>query len=189
MEQHFGDQQQRLIEEYVQQLTQEQRRVYCYIYSLLPNSVDAEEVLQNTNVVLWRKSGLFEPGTNFYRWACGIARLEVLKWREKQSKDSRAFSVDFIEEIGQELMQQGDLLERRRQALASCLGKLREKDRQLIMMRYADGATTKSVAENVGRPLKSVYAAMSRIRDSLMQCINRAIARDQPCGPMTMGER
>jgi RNA polymerase sigma-70 factor (ECF subfamily) len=166
------------VEAFVQVLTRDQRRILLYIHSLIPNWGEAEEVLQNTNLVLWRKYGEFQLGTNFYGWACSVAHLEVLKWRERRARDSKTLSVEFIDEVGRELVRQGDLIERRHQALAACLDKLRDYDRRLILLRYSDGATTQSVAESLNRPIKSIYAAVNRIRDSLLECINRTLAHD-----------
>ena len=169
----------RQVEEFVQVLTRDQRRILLFIYTLVPNWTEAEEVLQNTNLVLWRKFGEFQLGTSFYAWACSVAHFEVLKWRERQARDSRTLSSEFIHEIGNELLRQGDLIERRHQALAGCLDKLRDRDRRLILLRYSDGATTQSVAEQLDRPIKSIYAAVNRIREALLECINRTIAQER----------
>lgn len=169
----------RKVEEFIQDLTRDQRRILLYIYGLIPNWAEAEEVLQNTNLVLWRKLDGFQPGTNFFAWACSVAHFEVLKWRERRARDARTLSCEFIQEIGSELARQGDLIEQRHQALAGCLGKLKESDRRLILLRYGDGATTQSVAAQLGRPIKSIYAAVQRIRDGLLECINRTIAQDK----------
>jgi RNA polymerase sigma-70 factor (ECF subfamily) len=166
------------MEEFVQLLTRDQRRILLYIHSLISNWPDAEEVLQNTNLVLWRKWNEFEPGTNFYCWACRVAHLEVLKWRDRRARDARTFSVEFMDEIGAELARQGDLIDLRHQALTNCLDKLRERDRHLILLRYSDSATTQSVAKQLGRPIKSIYAAVNRIRDRLLECINRTLTRE-----------
>ena len=45
-----------------------------------------EDVFQAANLVLWRKFDQFEPGTNFFAWACQIIRYEVLKYREKYAR-------------------------------------------------------------------------------------------------------
>ena len=50
------------IDEFVRLLAQNQRRLFLYVRTLVPNHADAEEVLQNTNLVLWREFGTFEPG-------------------------------------------------------------------------------------------------------------------------------
>jgi RNA polymerase sigma-70 factor (ECF subfamily) len=41
---------------------------------------DAEEVFQNTSVVLWNKFGEFQPGSNFFAWASQVAYYEVLNY-------------------------------------------------------------------------------------------------------------
>jgi RNA polymerase sigma-70 factor (ECF subfamily) len=102
----------------------------------------------------------------------------VLKWRDRQKRDTRVFSSEFIEQIGAEMSQRGDFVERRHNALMSCLGKLRDRDRVLIMLRYSPDQSTKSVAEQLGRPLKSIYASVNRIRDRLLECINRTLIQD-----------
>src|SRR4051812_23964504 len=59
------------------------RRVFHFILALLPAVQDAEDVLQETSIVLWRKFGEFEPGTNFLSWAHKVAHFEVLRHRRK----------------------------------------------------------------------------------------------------------
>jgi RNA polymerase sigma-70 factor, ECF subfamily len=179
----------RQVEEFVQVLTRNQRRILLFIHSVVPNWGDAEEVLQNTNLVLWRKSGEFEIGTNFYSWACSVAHLEVLKWRDRRARDSKTLSSEFIEEIGNELARQADSIDRRHQALAKCLDKLRDRDRELILLRYSDGATTQTVSKQLDRPIKSIYAAVNRIRECLMECINRSLAQENVQASIAVEDR
>ncbi|QDU14750.1 RNA polymerase sigma factor [Gimesia maris] len=73
--------------------------VYRYIYSLVPRKADADEVMQETSVVLWQKFEEFQPDRDFTRWACGIARLVVLESLRKQ----RRFIVGFDEQLIKEL--------------------------------------------------------------------------------------
>ena len=42
-----------------------ERRIYSYILALVPVWADADDLLQQTSVVLWQKLDQFEPGTNF----------------------------------------------------------------------------------------------------------------------------
>jgi len=176
-------------EEFVQAMARHQRSILLYIHTLIPNWSDAEDVLQNTNIVLWRKCNDFKPGTSFYRWACAVARFEVLKWRDRQSKDAKVFGAEFVEEIADELLHWGDQIEQRHHALMNCLGKLRDRDRQLIMLRYRDGETTKSVSEQLNRPIKSIYAAVNRIRDRLLECINRVLSQEDASPSPALGDQ
>ena len=74
-------------EEFIKLFTRYQRRVFLFILSQVPSPVDAEEIHQETNVVVWNKFDQFELGTNFFAWACRIASYEVLKYREKRRRD------------------------------------------------------------------------------------------------------
>ena len=69
-------------EEFMRLFTHHQRHVYGYIRGLVPSLVEAEEVLQQTNLLLWEKFDQFQPGTNFRAWACKVAYLTVLKHRD-----------------------------------------------------------------------------------------------------------
>ena len=40
--------------EFVRLLLRHERRIYAFIRSLLPNRDDAEDVLQETSIVLWK---------------------------------------------------------------------------------------------------------------------------------------
>jgi len=123
--------------EFIQSFTRVQRSLFLYILSLVPRPVDAEEILQETNLIVWTKSQQFQPGTNFRAWACQIAYFEVLKYRERKQREKLTFNPDLMELIAAESLQQAELMDRRRQALADCLLKLRESDRALIQTRYS----------------------------------------------------
>ena len=162
--------------EFVQLFTRYQRRLYLFILAQVPSPVDAEEILQETNVIIWRKCDQFELGTNFLAWASQIAKYEVLKYREKHRRDRLYFSESFVEQVADEALVTSEELELRRNALLHCLGKLRDQDRELIQRRYAPGENGKSVAECLGRPVNSVYQSLGRIRRTLMECIDRRLA-------------
>lgn len=163
-------------DEFVQLFTRYQRRLYLFILAQVPHPVDAEEILQETNVIIWQKCDRFRPGTNFFAWACQIAKYEVLKQRDKRRRERFHFSDRFVEQLAEDALANADELEQRRQALIDCLGKLRSKDRELIQRRYAPGESGKSVADFLGRPVNSVYQSLGRIRRALMECIHRQLA-------------
>ena len=156
-----------------------QRRVFLYVLSLVHHPADAEEILQEANLVLWRKFDQYQSGTDFARWACRVAYYEVLKFREKQGRSERVFSSEFIEVMAVEADASLEEADPRRRALGGCLGKLRWTDRELIMRRYQPGATTRSVAEAVGRSVQGTRRALHRIRVALLECIQRTLAMEE----------
>lgn len=163
-------------DEFVQEFTRSQRRLYLYILAQVGRPTDAEEVLQETNLVIWRKAHQFTPGTSFFAWSSRIASYEVLKLRERRGRDRLRFSAEFIEVIATEAEEASEVWEERRKALSICVQKLRPNDRELIERRYAPGENGKSVAEDLGRPINAVYQSLGRIRRVLLECVQRQLA-------------
>ncbi len=164
------------VDRFVRLLAQNQRRVYLYVLTLVPNPTEAEDVLQNTNLVLWREFDTFRPGTNFAAWACRVALNQVLAWRKKRSRDRLEFSEAFLEAVGREAEEMSEVLEGRTTALAGCLGKLPADHRELVRWRYTDGLPIEAVAERAGRTVDATYRALSRIRQVLHDCVTRSVA-------------
>lgn len=162
---------------FVQLLTQYQQRVLLFILSLVPNRADAEEILQETNLVLWRRFEEFQPGSDFRAWAFQVAYNKVKAFQERRGRERLRFGPKVMDRLAAIAAAEDDLpaiLD----ALKECKEKLPEQDRELIERRYQPGATTASVAAELGRSVAAVYKALVRIRRTLYDCIQRAIRRD-----------
>jgi len=166
------------VDEFVRLLAQNQRRLFVYVHTLVPNHADAEEVLQNTNLVLWREFGTFETGTNFAAWACRVALNQVLAWRKKRQRDRLQFSDDFLAAIAKETQDANDALEEQSRVLSDCLAKLPSDQRELIRLRYTEEGAIEAVASRVRRTVEATYRALSRIRHTLHECVIRTLARE-----------
>lgn len=167
------------VEQFAQLLGRCQRRVFLYALALVHNAADAEEVLQETNLVLWRKFDEYQPGTHFDAWACRIARFEALKFRQRKGTNQRLFSDQFVESLASCAEAELEHADRRRTALAGCLARLSDKDRQLVLFRYQEKATTQSVAESLGRSVQGTRRSLHRIRTTLLECIERTLLAEE----------
>lgn len=160
-------------------VTETQRALFLHILALVPRIAEAEEVLQETNLAIWRHAAEFEPGSNFRAWAFKIAHHRILQHREKRHRDSLMFNSDLIDTMVQESAANADARESRSSALKFCMEKLRPTDRELLAAYYRKGARGNDVAERFGRPVGSIYKSLCRIRKSLMQCIERRMAAEE----------
>ena len=79
---------------FIQEIIKSQSRVRAYILAALGNHADADDVLQRTNLVLWKKAKEFRPGAEFVPWALGIARYEVLSFLRSRRRERHVFSAD-----------------------------------------------------------------------------------------------
>ncbi|MEZ6061470.1 MAG: sigma-70 family RNA polymerase sigma factor [Planctomycetaceae bacterium] len=163
-------------ESFIRAFSQSQRPLYLYILPLVGNPADADEVLQETNLVIWKKWSQFQAGTNFVAWGRAIARLEVFRFRRQRPTKMQFLDSQLLEVIAEEVATRSPELQRKHDALSECLGKLRPQDRQLIRMRYSSNVTGDQVAEELGRPANSVYQSLGRIRRVLMECVRRQLA-------------
>src|SRR5262245_27178829 len=84
---------------FVQLFAQHQRGIHAYICTLVPNRVDADDVMQETSLVLWRKWEEFDCNREFIRWACGIAFNEVLKLRRRVATRRCYFNEELLAQL------------------------------------------------------------------------------------------
>jgi RNA polymerase sigma-70 factor (ECF subfamily) len=166
------------IDEFMRLYTQHQRRIYVYLLSLVHNVGDAEELLQETSYVLWKKFDEFGPGSNFAAWACRAAYLETLKHRRRRGQAELPLSNQFIERVAQRVSQSSDVLEQRGESFNLCMERLDEADRALIVRRYTPGASVRTLAAELARPARSVTKSLMRIRKFLMECMDRHARRE-----------
>ena len=166
------------LERFARLHTDAQRRIFSFIRTLVHGWANAEEVLQETNVTIWNKRDDFDLGTNFMHWANRIAYYEVLKFRAKSQK-APLLSDKSIEHIAVTMLDLDDSLQHQSKILEGCLQKLSEKDQKLISRRYFDDTSVQSLAELLGRSVRSVHRSLQRIRNQLRRCILHTLATEE----------
>jgi RNA polymerase sigma-70 factor, ECF subfamily len=158
--------------------TKHQNSVFAYIRTLMPNWTDAEDVLQETGAVLWKKYEQFDPQTDFRRWACGVAYYEVLKQRERLARKSH-FSDAFLAMMAKRAVVMVDEVPSLHEGLASCIDKLSESDRYLLILRYASAMAISAIAAQLQRSSDAVRKSLRRLHRSLFDCVERWQRREE----------
>jgi len=153
-----------------------QSRLYGYIHSLVRDVNDADDLFQQTAMILWKKFDAFDRQGSFLAWACGIARFEVTNFLRCRGRQRLYFTDDLnllLIEAHEELTSAEE--EARREALTKCVAKLRQRDRELLMECYQDQSGVNQAAGRRGRSPQSVYNSLRRIRRALFACIARTL--------------
>ncbi len=119
--------------------------IHSFLTSLLVHLDDAEVVMQETSLAMWRKFAQFEPGTSFRNWAFQIARFEAMNFRRKRQRDRHLFSDELIRLLADEAEQHAARLEEERRALAHCVAKLDSRDRDVLAGGLPGGLDDQSV--------------------------------------------
>ncbi|MEK9783748.1 MAG: sigma-70 family RNA polymerase sigma factor, partial [Opitutales bacterium] len=88
--------------DFSQKLVRIQRALYSYILCLLPNRTDAEDVLQETNLVLCKKFPEYDETGNFQAWAFRIAKFQVMAHLTRHRRSKICFSNELVESLAEE---------------------------------------------------------------------------------------
>lgn len=166
--------------QFLRQFLQNERRLRAYILTLLPNRADADDVLQETSMTMWDKFDSAAPPAEFLAWARRVAYHKVLDFYKKSHRTQARLSQIFLTRLAETAAGQADALQLddRREALAGCIEKLPPQDRELLTRRFADGATTQSASEQLGRSVDAVYKALAKLRENLFRCVETTLARE-----------
>lgn len=165
-------------EQFVCLLTEAQPRIYQYVRTLLPGQTQASDVLQDVNLLLWRRANEFRLGTNFLAWARKIAYYEVLAFYRDKKREKLVFDAELIELMATKAESISDQQETRQSALKNCLSKLTENSRQLIQNRYDSNQSVQSIAESQNRSVGSISQALYRIRHQLLDCVTKSLSSE-----------
>ena len=168
-------------EEFLRLFARAQRRIHAYILALVFDANTAADLLQEVNIVLWRKFDQYEEGTNFFAWAREIARLSVLRHRQANAGRIPSLDPQLLDELADRFADATslDADDRRRDALERCLQKLSDADRELILSRYAPGASVAGIAQRSQRTVNSVSQSLRRIRNVLAECVARTLRAEE----------
>jgi RNA polymerase sigma-70 factor, ECF subfamily len=161
-------------EAFIQLLTGDQARLFGYIVTLLGDLNDASNVLQQTNMVLWRKADEFKDGTSFHAWARKIAYYQTLAFLRDKKRDKHIFSEKLLEQLA--FRPESPVEDERRVALRHCLGEISNESLELLRQRYAPGSSINDIAKSRSKSEGAIRMALQRIRQSLVHCVERQLA-------------
>ena len=169
--------------EFIRLLMENERRIYAYICTMLGNSTDAEDVLQETSIILWDKFSEFDAGGeqgagNFIAWSFKVAYFTAQNFRRKKGRSKVVFSDALFEKIAEKSAAMTPKLDQRHELLIGCMEKLSQSDRTLLKTRYQLGASIETTAQRSGRTVAAVYKAIQRTRAALSKCIKNGMTGD-----------
>ena len=115
---------------------------------------------------MWDKFDATSHAADFLAWGRRIAYHKVLDFYKKSQRAQARLSRVFLERLAATAADEAEVLrlDERRDALAACIEKLAPRDRDLLTRRFADGATTQSTSQQLGRSVDAVYKALAKLR-------------------------
>jgi RNA polymerase sigma-70 factor (ECF subfamily) len=150
-------------------------QLWGFLMGLTKDPQKAEDLFQNTYLVLCEKWDQYRPGTNFMAWARQIARYEFLA---SVDPDRRPFLTAEMEvlELALQAADREEAPSLRRDALRRCLDQLPDaRGRRVLELRYGQGLAGDRVAREVSLSTNALYTLLSRVRRALQDCVERRL--------------
>jgi len=148
-----------------------EREIFRYVAALVPNVVDAEDIVQQTALALWEKFDAYDPNQPFTPWACRFALNKTKQWIERRQRWQLLLAGGLAEELAQRREELRPDIETRLKHLEGCLSKLPEEQRAIVEGYYYRRDGIEKVAEHSGRTVAATYKTIQRIRQALQICI------------------
>lgn len=161
---------------FVELYSSHEPQIRAFLRSLLPTAQDAEEVLQEVSVIIWKKFDRFDVSTDFMRWVYVIARLEALKYRRKHARSKLVFQDEVYNLMADEGAEESDKRKNELNALQQCLKTLPDNQRSLIDTVYEQKTPVVDLAEKLKTTVSSLYMKLTRTRKALYKCIKQRVA-------------
>jgi RNA polymerase sigma-70 factor (ECF subfamily) len=160
-------------EEFVASLTTHQSRLFGFILSLVGNPHVAADVLQETNLVLWRKKHEFTHGTSFASWAFHVAYVQVMACWQQQSRSRLTLREDLAKVLAKDAQDAMADLPEQLAAMESCIDRLQPRHRKIVELKYQMGQSHVVIAQQFDTTANAVTQLLHRLRLKLMDCIQK----------------
>ncbi len=165
-------------EEFVRLLMATEEDLFTYAYSLLRNAEDVREVLQEAAVTTWQHFHEFDTSRPFFPWASKFVYFAVLNFRKRKYSAQHLFSDPTLRALATDYETHHEEFDARSEALSQCVEKLPAPARTLLRHRYHQNHTVPEIARKTNRKINTLYKAFDRIRNWLLECLQRTLAAE-----------
>jgi RNA polymerase sigma-70 factor (ECF subfamily) len=158
--------------------THHEPELRAFVHACIPRAAEVDEVMQEVSLAAWRKFPTLTDHAQFSRWACLIARYEILMARRRHARGRLVLDEDIVAKLAEEGAEEMSVRHRELDALDACITKLPRERRELALAAYAPGASIKDLASQLGRTEGSLYQLLARIRQELLRCVEHTLAQE-----------
>lgn len=153
-----------------------QKKLFVYIYRLIGNREEAEDLLQDVFVKAYRNLNSYDTSRKFSSWIYRIAHNESVNYIKRKSlkkfiswetivstKDK--LSVSSEEEGADKAWIRKEISKE----VSEAINKLPFKYRQVLTLRYYSDQSYEEIAEILGRPVNTVGTLINRAKKKLSE--------------------
>ena len=158
--------------DFMRLLLQHENALRAFSRSLLPGWDAVDDVTQDASVIMWQKLSQLDDEEGFLPWGKVIVRFHCYRYLEQKKRKGAVFSNELVAILADEAEQINEAEHsKRRRALESCLGKLSDPERELVLAPYLHHGRITELAEHGGTSANALYKKLGRLRDRLRNCV------------------
>lgn len=160
----------------------DKNRLYAYIYAYVLDYTAADDIFQETSMTLWREFEKFELGSNFSKWANGIAFNRVLSFRQNHKKYKLGINDDIIQELADVVaVAEIDITSKPSKwlHLQHCSEQLSAPLKNVYHAFYVEELKAKDIAKKTGRSIYAIRKVIHKLRKILFDCVEQKITEDK----------
>ncbi|MBX2804399.1 MAG: sigma-70 family RNA polymerase sigma factor [Hyphomicrobiales bacterium] len=150
-------------------------RLYALLTQMLPTHGDADEVLQEAYLTVWRRAQTFAPGQGSpMTWLITITRNKAIDRLRSEKHARRTGTLDELtEEPVDDTPSALNLIEtgEEHHRLHHCLDQLEDRQRDAIRTAFFSGITYQQLSERASVPLGTMKSWIRRGLISLKACL------------------
>ncbi len=152
-------------------------RIRLYAVKVAPRPDMADDIAQKALLIALRDFDKFDSSRDFALWVEGVVRnVARHAWRalSKRNAIERDALAEHLETLAR-TSPEPTVDDHRIDALRDCTQRLPKRSRQIVNLHYGLEVRCHEVAERVGTTRDAVKTALSRIRRSLRDCIEKKL--------------
>ncbi len=159
-------------EAFRQLLSENKERLYWHVRNMVKDHQDADDVLQNTFIKIYRNIGGFKGESKLYSWMYRIATNEAITFLNSKAKklqvSSQELQINLINKLESDVYFEGDEIQLK---LQRAIATLPQKQQEVFNMKYFQELKYREMSKILGTSegaLKASYhIAAKKIEDFL----------------------
>lgn len=166
---------------FMQLFEADKNRLYAYIYAYVLDYSAADDIFQETSMTLWREFQKFESGSNFSKWANGIAFNRVRTFRQNQKKYKLGIDDDIVQELADVVAASDNdatAAPSKWWRLTHCSKRLSAPLKRIYQAFYIEELKAQEIADNSGRSIHAIRKSIHKLRKVLFDCVEQQVNED-----------
>jgi RNA polymerase sigma-70 factor (ECF subfamily) len=155
-------------------------KLYGVVLRILNDTAEADDVLQEIYLTIWRRAGAFDPerGLSPITWLVAIARNKSIDRLRATARPRALRPIEDAAGVADDGPAPSFGIERADEAAAlnRCMGELDPKHAEVVRTAFFEGITYESLAARIDTPVGTVKSWIRRSLQRLRSCLEAGAA-------------